>query len=949
MLSRRVVAAALVMSVLVACTRGDAPDPGPTASTPARPGSPAGIGVPPPPPAILPIAHVPGTETTAAVGQPFPIVAVVVPAEPIVAVELHADTRLVEVHRFATPVTDPTQVFAWQPTAEGLAVLEIRAVGASGAVADATPLWVRVVDDPENPVAPALRPTPAATATPGGTAGGRAGVEIDVDSCTAIIPVPSDGRSAGYTVQGATVGSSRFAALDVIPAVGGEVAVPLAGGPVIVRVDGYDDTRTTASWRYLLDGDPACADGDWSGDLRLVDGRLVGTDDDVDATYLYVSTDDVTWSRLPVDDGVFVSRSPTGFDFTHLLGAHDSGTGELHVEAWGWRGTTLTPLGRTSYRPRPESGPWPIFPLTVIPASQLVLVHAVSGIDGAPPSEIVSETGALCGPGEISPAGCLSEPSLLRWSAIPDSTEAGLLQVSQLPFPAGLHLDVRGLLHAEMIALDGATKVDIPIDLRQVAGLNASAVDVGLTIDQTFAYTNLEVIQADLTTVAPGSAGGGLRRSGSPYSAAPLGPPQRLYVRVIPFLDAQPTGGVTNAVQIDIGGEKLVILPTTADIDVEVAIDLPRWGNPEFGRCVRVVANPFGSANPAPSGLSTPQVFYDRDHARARTYTATGAAARGLEVGATVCALGPKPPKKTLIDYVVDVVGFVTGAWDLYSDLWTMLQTKLVEGVVFVTGCQPTTVCTAVASTVLKAGMVALGAPPAIPKFTEVVAIAEGELVEVATTYVVEQSGLCPDGLTAQCQEIVGETVGWVLDQVKQQASQVALSKASGGGYTLFVNPAITVVTEPAGMVDFGFAEVTISRPTSGAPLPATTGCWITMEVEATAQLSWKEPNGTYHDELVTKRVVWASASVDLATIEPGGSRSVAVVATDFDRMQHLAGATQTQLKNAYDGMEAWRHLLNAPGATLQATVDVCGRVHTASGVMAGTIPSPELYPTPAA
>lgn len=875
----------------------------------------------------------PGGRTDAVAGRATPIVASIVAADPIARLELYANGELVLEHHFATPAVDPLHVFEWTPVEVGFTAVDVRAIDVNGAVTDAAPLWLSALADPDAASPPAAR----APATP-------LVVAVDPGACVAEITIDTGGSAPQYSVHAATVGSPRYVAFDLAVVPGATSQVPLADTPVVVRVDAHGDAA--ASQRAVLDGVEGCSRGSWSGALRLVDGMLVGAAE-VDVAYLYLTVDGTSWTRVPAGDGEFVPRGRAGFDFArHLAGQLDGAT-VIDFEAWGWHGGELVPLGSGRYEPGAADGPWPLFPFSVISPSQLVMVHEVF-VDGV--FEVTSTDGVLCPPTPGSYLGCIDEPTHFRWTGFPSGTTAGLLQVAQVRFPSSSQVSPVGLLYAETIALDGATVLDVTLDLRVAAGL-ATDAPPGSFVDAQLGFQDLQLIQLDLS-VADGP--GGPRRSSTAFTAPPLRPPHELFVRIVPLAGGQPTAGASNRVRIGLDAEPIVFQDIFA-ADVQVSIDMPRLSNYGFHRCVRIVDNPFGTQNPTPSQLGQTQggvvgeLFqapYDEVRDRARTWIDGAEVANGLERGATVCAVIPNPPSGNWYDFIGDVVAFAVLSWDSWVYVWGMLQEKLVEGLIYVTGCAPEDICKAVASTVLTAAMIAVGLPPTMPKFSDLMAIAKGELAEVAAAYIVEESGLCPQGLTATCQEVVDEAVAWVLDQIQEQASNIAMSTATSGGYTLHLNPDIRVVTEPAGMVHFGFAEVTVTRPLA-ANLPPNAICPVNFRVTATHQVQWKEPNGTAHDQLVTESVVTPTfAVIDLAALAPGESTTIVLVPTDFDRWPHLTGANQQQLQNAYDKMETWRHIFK-PGAALTATVEVCGQVVTQTGSLSLTPTLPSDLATP--
>ena len=941
MRGRRPVAIFVVVAMsAVACTGDDdgtttAPNTETTTAPPRpAPTTPDGVAPPPPPPAIAAAAHALVPPSGSVVGLPIAIAADVFSAEPISALALSVDGVVSERVEFPTPDEAAKFVFVWMPTGAGLHVAEVFATAASGVTVGSPPTWLSVAPgDVDEPAGSTLD-----------IAG--AGVTIDPEACTASIEVPAVPDAGGLIVKGATPGTPRFAALDILAATGGTVSVPMTTGPILVRADTYTTEAVTETTAFLVPGLADCGGG-WTGDLQIVDGVLVG--DLVDATdmiYLYASPDGSRWSRLPAAPSTFVQRSPRGFDLTESLDDVVEPGGDLTIEGWGWQGDNLVDLGTGSYEHREVAeSPWNGTPLTL--PSELTIQQ--TRFDPNTAGNVINELdhATLC-LGSVAAGGCVDAPSLFHWRRFAGS-EAGLLQMSRLPFPSGSSVAPAGLVYAEMIPTDDATELFIPLDLEDLAGLGDRPME-----NAKFTYGQLDAMQADLSII-PDTPPTGPRRTDEFFRGdtltSLLATGDRLYVRIVHFVDGRPTDAGSNSVQIAVDRSHLVITPQplgSAALQLEVDIDLPRTGNPAFEHCVRVIENPFGSDNPVPTAdqfLKSP--FYLVAKTDARTHTAAGVSAGGLERGATACARAPTPPDKNFIDYIADVVGVIGAAWDLYVEVWNMLKQKLVQGVVFVTGCTPEEVCTAVAAGMLDVGLAILGVPPTMPKFADLVDISKGEMAEVAARAIVTDSGLCPNGITTQCEEIVAEALAWVLDEIQDQVSDSAIADARDGKYELWINPDVAVVSEPAGKVSFGFADVAVTRPATTAGTTYTT-CAVTFEVFATGRALWTEANGTYHDEVVTERVIGPVTTLfDPNLIAPGETKQVALLPVDFDRTTHLNGANGYGYKSQYDAMEAWRHLMRQPDTTLRAEVDVCGTSFTATGSRNVPLPTPDLFPTP--
>jgi len=189
-----------------------------------------------------------------------------------------------------------------------------------------------------------------------------------------------------------------------------------------------------------LDEDPSLIfpilfNTDASPGFVFIDGKVVPAQA-VDSLYLYVSLDgESPWRRIPNDPMTFLSPQVGGFDISAYLdlAALESSpeTHSLDVEAWGWQGGTLIPLGK--YYGLIGGG------LTGWPPSETqlqILTHTIAGIPQyAHETNLVGESANRVVDFNWSTA---SPPIFVLW------------QVSDEPFPPEFSMSPNGLVDDDL-------------------------------------------------------------------------------------------------------------------------------------------------------------------------------------------------------------------------------------------------------------------------------------------------------------------------------------------------------------------------------------------------------------------------------------------------------------------------------------------------------------------
>ncbi len=928
--SVRCLVALLVTSIVAAaCTNAG---PGTTVTTTESTTAVSeAIGRPPPPAPIAVVLSRPGRQTAARVGDSADLGTWVWSEEPTARLELWEGDKLVEAVDFDEPTSEATYLWSWAPGIPGLSGLVVRAFDSHGRSATSFPLWLRAIDfDPGEPPTAAAGGS-SAFPTPTGPIGrlaiaeqpdgepieGRLGavpspvITIDDNSCTAGIELAPQTGASGMALYAASFGGAGFVPVDLFPSSGGNVSIPIGSAPIIVYADIYDATEAVSTRPTVITPPVSCGLAGWVGDTRLELGILANPTE-AEAAYLYISTGDEIWSRVPEADQTFVYSSPDGtFDFTSLL---PSDGGPLSFEAWGWGDGELRPLGRGSFTPpKVPAGPvpgrtplWPMTPSADLDWSTPIGLVRAGMICLYPPPNTTGTGGLGTLPDECTNGPFGTIPTSFRWKPQPADLTHGIVQISSLAPPTGAALSFPGLMYAQKIAEPDGGSIEFNVDLGNV--LNPPSQQASLPDSMTYQLV------ADLAMGA--AAAGGSPQNVRLKSDPPLNSkPDTLYVRVVPMNGTQPLPGTSNLVIIDLSHEPAApassiyeLLLESMTVDVEFVP--PHLPNADYERCVRVVKNPFGSKNPAPSetpdwyidrGMEPPQPWafdgwYHGMELKAFSYVNGVKVNQGMVPGSTVCPWKLDSPAKDWWDHIVDGVTFVAWVWDMYVYVWDLTKDKVATAMAYASGCytiageagkskeEALAICKGISTQVINVGLIALGAPPTLPKFNDVVEAAKGDLSDWIVELAVDAGILdCGTTLQDECEQMAKDMIDHLLDDVQEAASHAAVKTATAEtDYVLMIHPGIYVIPEPAGLFSPAMYEVTFTRsslPTAATP-PAS--CTYVAGVSGhKADYGWQNYSAkSWQTGPVSAASVMVprSVTVDLSGLAPGADKRAFVI-----------------------------------------------------------------------
>lgn len=930
----RVVTIFVVLTLLVAACTGDGSVVTSTVPERATP-----IDVPPPDP-IAPVLHRAGPPGDSLIGAPTLVGAYVLAANPVDRLELWDGGDLVDTFLPDDPTSQVTTAWEWIPETSGLHALTMRAYDVRAGVATSFPVWVRV-SAPLTPLLEGARRPAVAGARTLAVVSASSGSQVSVDTaqCLATLQVPAVDDSQGIAVYAASFGAMGFVSVGLLSPQGGGVSVPIGATPVLIYAEPFKPAKDPGP-PVLVEPPQSCAEKDMVGDIELSNGILTN-DRQADRAYLYMSHDGgKLWDRVPADDQTFVYPGSQGdFDFSGLIPAVDPGE-SASFEAWGWVDDELTPLGRDSWggpveggsalqlASEPFSGPllassdldWvvktpdvlirkgTICTYTPAPApldtTSTVPVSVVGGTEAASPS-----AGANTAIG-ILPESCANAPTgdyskTFRWEPLVGGYEAGMLQVSTKPFPSGPVTSFPGLVHIQTVgeAEGGIFEFEVPLD----DIIDPPPAETGLPEPEQLTYQ---------VVAAMGGVSGSPSDTDQKITFVPLpqigGSGLTLHLRVVPLVDGKPAIGESNEVVVDVDDTpppgKLALPPPPPGISLEVTMVPPQLPNPSYGRCVRVVENPFGSANPPPSqtplwfithGQTSPgagvipDTWYGGLEKQAYVYENGAKVYNGMVPGAVVCASKLSPPSKQWWEYLQDAIDFAGYVWDLYVTVWDKLKGVVSDVLAEVSGCVALAqqvgkseeaakkMCSGLANTAIGIAGAAYGVPPTVPKFEELAALGEGKIKELLVDAAFD-AGLDCGVFQAECEDMIDDLLDELLGEMKTAATQAAVSAATQGSqWVLPVHPGIYVVPEPAGASPKALFELKITRSPDPKSPPPPAMCVYTAGV--TGHKDHYEWQDYKHDKWATGQVEGevmeaAQVTVDLSELGPGEMLDTAIV-----------------------------------------------------------------------
>jgi hypothetical protein len=832
------------------------------------------------PPGAPAAAVLRGPSGPVTVGDVVEVVADVVAASPLAALQLWAGGTLAdEVH--LTETRRATDRLRFRPASAGTHLLVLRVVDAAGRVTHAAPVRVRaqerVTPPADGPARPFMRPVAHRVALAGPA------VTVTTRDCVATVTTAPDPAFASVALFGLGPGDAGFHGLGHGSA---DVSVPLTAGENAVYALGFDGHGSAPSDIAMVRAPAECADRRWKGDVSLVEGVLRAPGEPTLA-YLYLTVDGGPWRRVPAADQTNVARDRFGqLDFGPYLPSLE-GAKAIEIEAWTRRDGRATLLGRGSLTA--ETGQSMPALVGFLPGTPLDQVLTTSIVDTHDELETLTRHGEIhlytdkpsTKAGIVVPTlGKPTSPYRYRWKPPLPNITHGVWQVSMAPPSTAPTLDQPGLLAFGTVP---AAPTDFEIDFRPLvlpdyqppaAPPKTWTVDFSTVAPAKYGQTGsggADYVAVGGAPVAGGGSAGGdtAVQIGSPtLSPAQIlyaVKPAALYVRIVPMAGAQPVDAVSNPVTYALyftdptpPSNKL---PTPPAITVDVDFDRPYLNNPKWNLCVRVVKNPFPfGANP---GYSFP-----------------------APVGSTHC------PYYSDDDGGFDPIALLEGAVGLASDFWNevkaafdYLKQYAVQLLVTATGCGtgPTKglskdTCEWAATMAVNVALTSLGIPPDLPSSQELFAMAKGEMVD-AMYALAGSYGISCDQLEDECKKAMQAMLDEVVEYAEKEVSKAA--KAQGGG-AILLHPDIVVVPEPRGKLQPAVFRVTYRRTPAKTTAALPTACVTNAYVYGKhPQWSWYDHDAKQPASGPVEGIVFLGNNpepVNLAALKPGQTVSRLVV-----------------------------------------------------------------------
>lgn len=733
-------------------------------------------------------------------------------------------------------------------------------------------------------------------------------LEVTVGPDCLVTATAGDGGSAnlGFAFSALPPDGDTYLMLPpVAPAADGTASTSFAAlaGTNFLTVSAYDKDASTASAILPFVVPDACTDGGWTGDARLIDGKLV-TGASPDRAYLYLRVGAGGWQRIPAAAGTFVEPSAGVYDFGPLLpslAGHD-----LELEAWGWTDDGLARLGQGSYvapaEPLYQGG----YTETVVesPLGFGTSLDNVYSPGGGEFAEQLTKSTTVERPGPKTP----SVPKIFKWQTTAPGVTKLVWQV--LPYPLDkteTNLAPPLLIDTDEIAVTGNTSGYFTLDLKPYLLPDAvtKAVSQDQFVQEVISGVQLGGPSGPSATKAPTeviATAGQLWLSPSKGGASVgdvaladvglLTPPiNALYVRVIPMVGATPLPKASNVVAFDVVepadpfyfGNTPPPQPKTyldAYIRGTTIFFGPTGSNPAYARCVKVAKN-------------------------GRALTGVEATVFGLyggsnwKDGTVHCLPPPDDDGWSLADAFEAFVEWVGDSWDYVSGSYDWIQNQIVDVVLVFVPCEQIAnevsdngkeVCKGIVKTGLRAVAAAYGIPPEIPTWEDTIALYKGDLREWILAQAKQEfpavSIACDAASVAHtaksdfptCEKVIDKAIDESIKLIMDERSEAA-SKSSG----VPVPPGIVVEPDPRSMAQPPHFEVTVTR--TNAPLPPDAECKISGSMTSKVggwtwhEYEWKggHPKDVTKGPTTVSGEPFMSTSQTMAILEPGQSTTYEV------------------------------------------------------------------------
>jgi len=360
------------------------------------------------------------------------------------------------------------------------------------------------------------------------------------------------------------------------------------------------------------------------------------------------------------------------------------------------------------------------------------------------------------------------------WRKIPSGTVYGKWQISTQPFSLINDPAFTGVIRTGEIQTNGADSVYFEISytddenmqgIEKLPGLKINNKNIPIQIIKTPAENN-EVITNKRTT-----ASGNTNNTIKPITNLPLSKlklfgddTRKFYIRLVPLnSNKQPLEKLSNEVVL-IEKKQKPWIPAAPqnylanDYTITSVKYVPvHFPEGEFADCTVITDYNFPPP-PNPASQATALGMQYNDIFKLQQTDFNNLIRSAFPIGTTLC---PQPPKeKAWYEKAFDgVTGFtkktINGAAKFYNDVVNYAQDKFIE-----LNCNSGTlgnvinpatklqeaagpeVCGAIASTVFKGGMAAVGIPPSLPNVDDLTAMAEGQIVDLACDNIESYTGV---------------------------------------------------------------------------------------------------------------------------------------------------------------------------------------------------------------
>lgn len=737
----------------------------------------------------------------------------------------------------------------WAPVDGGPHLIMARAIDTSGRVGMSNPLWLDVTEAPEIQMfadgADVATPTNQSTgfANPS-MAPDEHGIRAfaGAGAFDGVRPTPSpptlaltnDGCTTNLTA--AAAGAGRLMLFDVPP--GGRTLQPVAefatgsnarasmstvlgaGTQAFMVAEVVDGLVTDWSAPVITTVADGCSPPGWDGTIALADGRLQ-TGAGVSEAYLYVESSPNTWIRVP-ESGT-VARTAAGFDFSPYLPPI---AGEYSVHAWGWGGGALQLIGEGMFAPpsssdvvSPQGGNLIITGPYLPPATLRWVRHPHRGyLD-----EVLTTSGKI----DVDPDDDVLGAEQFRWSVPYLGVTHAVVQVSLEPIPSNQGPTTPVSMFSCIVPGSGG---DFEIDFdngtciaegqQGVTNISSGDSQYGSLV---FSQAGVPFDSQDLVSEVDPLAEIEKQIYSDPESppAADLPWVEHRVVRVLPMTSDAWGGAVSNDVSIEIDRTPKAPPGEFAyDLDLEL-VTAPRAPLLQYSNCWQVTGwqDPDAAAAAAAAELAELQTqqqsnqqitvlpnsvfqphYWWTEFVKSNPgpicavgcypTSFTGLTGAMVSFGGADCGTGSSfldDPVGWVIENVAGpIVAVIKEFVNLISNGFAQLKGLAVDGLMQITGCTGK-FCKVLAEAVVNGALLAIGVPPTLPNFDQLVQTLKGDLIDVAVDLASSAGVPCDEVSTVadfsdQPDLTCEAAIEALIDQVAAAVNQNFVDLAKSGG-----------------------------------------------------------------------------------------------------------------------------------------------------------------------